>query len=733
MVLFPAVAFHVPNSITSEKNEDKSKVIGNDDEQQAQQQRKRQGQDQEKEEFQQQEHKNLDDKMILEEEGRTLLTTPLLSDSYSSKEKDPNNKEDKDEEKEKEGNMKIKLGKEKEKEKMKMSLRSLLNRTVVFTAPVIGLAYFSLAFIDPIASKHFELSLTLGAQGVGFMCMIPSGAYILTSSICFEIIKILGHKMTMVYGLFMIGLGYFLMGPFPPLITFFEDIGYDFEDDNEKNNIWLSWTFQVVGFTLFGVGISFMYIPAIPMMKAVLMAELKRKLGITKREIWKEKEDELLHLQQQKQEEQEDQQGGEQEEEQEKQQEEEEGPGETEVDSEMKAEDVAFIDDSLSSIFFFFVNAGQFLGPLLSGPAVNNVHKVKEMGCYPPNPSDSNIDDTYCLSGYPWTASIAAFVMFSISIIFYVFVPTLQKTLALSDAAIKSAQITSKKDTALDSGTEKMLMSTGRKDIQKMDVEIRQKQKVSSATKTKISSSKLRKSRQRDYILLVDTDRTDDYTDDDDISNNEDEENQELNQKKRQIETSPLSGRPYFHTPPHGSPSDSRCQRSSSNINTNHTINGDTDVGIVSPSASLFSSLPTSSYYVTRTLSSASTAAGLTEGESNREERERDKIHLRSNSHDATLHHNHYSIPHTLNIPQSIGSFGTFSKGKSSPLHYHYDSIDRVDSDSVEETGNRLGTHNKKRQSLLLGENRNENTNEKLTILKMKTKVERKNNESLER
>merc|ERR1711871_1364803 len=72
----------------------------------------------------------------------------------------------------------------------------------------------------------------------------------------------------------------------------------------------------------------------------------------------------------------------------------------------MNAQEVAFIDDSLSSIFFFFVNAGQLLGPLLCGPATNNVPQVDEMGC--------NTNSTECQSGYPWTASIAAFVMFCI-------------------------------------------------------------------------------------------------------------------------------------------------------------------------------------------------------------------------------------------------------------------------------------------------------------------------------
>ena len=640
IIFFPLVAYHVPNSITDEKKKPKGQQRDNTNGK-ANEKKIRIGMDEQDtdtdidvdEEEEEKDEKRYyrgskDNKNDDDNHEENLLTTPLLTKHFSQK---PNDDDDDDDDDKNTNNNKKTL-KEKDVEE-KLSLKSLLDRTVVFTAPVIGLAYFSLAFIDPIASKHFEQSLGLGEQGVGFMCMIPSGAYILTSSICFEIIKVLGHKMTMVYGLFMIGMGYFLMGPFPPLITFFTKVGLNFQGNPEHDPVWLTWTFQVLGFTLFGVGISFMYIPAIPMMKAVLMAKLKSKLK-RRREIEEQKQN-MSKL--------ESMESGEKIginidtvidstntciindnpnttvttmttkkniKEEEKEDIEKENEKEENL---MSAKEVAFIDDSLSSIFFFFVNFGQFIGPLLCGPAINSVPQVDEMGCI-----DTGEEEKDCKSGYPWTASIAAFVMFFISLIFYFCVPSLQKTLLdLSNASTKI-----KVEKGKGEGWYESFGDDGKK---------KEEKKQNIITK-------------KDYMLLVD-----DPPSKGDLSTEAERERgtflpnplsflekikakNEEEQHFKNSSSTPL-GSPHFHTPSSSSP-----RRGSSPF-------------------------LQSSYYVTRTLS---TSTPPREEKVKGGEREQ-----RSNSYDMTLHQNHYSIPHTLNIPESLGTFGNFSKGKSSPFQYH--------------------------------------------------------------
>ena len=239
------------------------------------------------------------------------------------------------------------------------------------------------------------------------------------------------------------------------------------------------------------------------------------------------------------------------------------------------------------------MNAGQFLGPLLCGPATNNVPQVNEMGC---TPSSDDSDD--CISGYPWTSSIAAFVMFCISLIFYLFVPSLQKTLDL----VK----------------------------QKFD-------RVKGIYDAKMKKDPITK---KDYVLLVDS-PDEAFSDEEDHQNKSQSKYNYAKQGKKNGDSSTPSGSPVFHTP---SSSPSRTGLLD-------------DVKMNDPCLN-------SSYYVTRTLSNCSP----------KEERvSRRDIDRRSNSYDMTLHQNHFNIPHTLNIPESLGTYGNFSKGKSSPFHYHYE------------------------------------------------------------
>mmetsp|Transcript_41092 Transcript_41092/g.54092 ORF Transcript_41092/g.54092 Transcript_41092/m.54092 type:complete len:530 (-) Transcript_41092:277-1866(-) len=140
------------------------------------------------------------------------------------------------------------------KSQQKVKVKALLTRPCVVCLFVTTAALGCMGFLEPTFATHLQLVLNVSELGIGFLFAFPSVVYTVVCLFAGPLAERIGYRVVVCLGLVQLALCYFLIGPAPWLVFFYQTRVQ-------------TWILLMLGLFILGTGFALTIVPLLPLIK----------------------------------------------------------------------------------------------------------------------------------------------------------------------------------------------------------------------------------------------------------------------------------------------------------------------------------------------------------------------------------------------------------------------------------------------------------------------------------